>query len=510
MPENSPIRDYVAVLDIGSNAVRLVVYDGMNRAPVKIHNERNVCSLGADLGTTGRLSPEGVEKALQSIGRFAALITAMKIKNVRAVATAALRDAEDGPDFIAQVHKKFGLKIEVVEGAEEARLSAIGVMMNGLGSTGAQAPDLSAAPGRRGGIIGDFGGGSLELIVVDNNRVKHKQSLPIGSHRLHATKGHAARCALIDAQLDTVSFLPKCTGADFYALGGSWRSMAKTHMRMVDHPLKVMDQYTMIGPDALAFSKLLSQQSVASLEKTAGLSKKRVQDMGVAALAMERLLARLQPARLIFSATGLREGVIYDALPPAQQRQDALISSCRKIALKISRFDDLKSFKTMADWMMPLFKGQDSGFFRHLEAACLLSDTGWFEHEDYQAIHAFDRILLLPFYGVDHPGRAFLALANYVRYAGSGLENVARTTRKMLTEEGITLAITAGLAMRVGYLLSGGALSLLKDATFDVSADTLTLVLKKKSIGLHADVITEALQDLAEMMGRRGAVSVVA
>jgi len=493
MPENSPIRDYVAVLDIGSNAVRLVVYDGMNRAPVKIHNERNVCSLGADLGTTGRLSPEGVEKALQSIGRFAALITAMKIKNVRAVATAALRDAEDGSDFIAQVHKKFGLKIEVVEGAEEARLSAIGVMMNGLGSKG---------------IIGDFGGGSLELIVVDNNRVKHKQSLPIGSHRLHATKGYDVRAALIDAQLDTVAFLPKCTGADFYALGGSWRSMAKTHMRMVDHPLKVMDQYTMMGPDALAFSKLLSQQSVASLEKTAGLSKKRVQDMGVAALAMERLLARLQPARLIFSATGLREGVIYDALPPAQQRQDALISSCRKIALKISRFDDLKSFKTMADWMMPLFKGQDSGFFRHLEAACLLSDTGWFEHEDYQAIHAFDRILLLPFYGVDHPGRAFLALANYVRYAGSGLENVARTTRKMLTEEGITLAITAGLAMRVGYLLSGGALSLLRDAAFDVTPDTVTLVLKKKSIGLHADVITEALQDLADMMGRRGVVSV--
>src|SRR5690606_29027891 len=153
----------------------------------------------------------------------------------------------------------------------------------------------------------------------------------------------------------------------------------------------------------------------------------------------------LQPQRVIFSATGLREGVIYDGLPPAVQKQDALIASCRKIALKISRFDDVKAFKTMSDWMQGLFKGQDAGFFRYLEAACLLSDTGWFEHEDYQAIHAFDRILLLPFYGVDHTGRAFLALSNYVRYAGEGLENVVRTSRKMLTEEGITLAITAGL-----------------------------------------------------------------
>lgn len=492
MTKPAPIRDYVAVLDIGSNAVRLVVYDGMNRAPVKIHNERNICSLGADLGKTGRLHPEGVEKALQSIGRFAALIAAMKIKRVHAVATAALRDAADGPDFIQAVQKNFGLKITVVEGAEEARLSAIGVMMNGLGTKG---------------IIGDFGGGSLELIVVENNRVKHKQSLPIGSHRLHATKDMAARVALIDAQLDTVPFLQKYPAADLYALGGSWRSMGKTHIRMADHPLKVMDQYTIEGGEAQKFSALMAQQSLASLEKTAGLSPKRVADMGVAALAMERLLLRLQPQRVIFSATGLREGVIYDGLPPAVQKQDALIASCRKIALKISRFDDVKAFKTMSDWMQVLFKGQDAGFFRHLEAASLLSDTGWFEHEDYQAIHAFDRILLLPFYGVDHTGRAFLALSNYVRYAGEGLESVVRTSRKMLTEEGITLAITAGLAMRVGYLLSGGALSLLKDSFFDVTADRLTLVLKKRAIGLHADVITEALQDLADMMGKQANVA---
>lgn len=492
MTQSSPVRDYVAVLDIGSNAVRLVVYDGMNRVPVKIHNERNICSLGRDLGKTGRLSPEGVEKALQSIGRFAALIAAMKIKKTVAVATAALRDAADGPDFIQTVHQNYGLKIQVIDGEEEARLSAIGVMMNGLGTRG---------------VIGDFGGGSLELIVVDNNRVKHKQSLPIGSHRLHATKGRQARIDLIDAQLDTVSFLDKYPATDLYALGGSWRSMGKTHIRMADHPLKVMDQYTIEGPDALKFSGLISQQSAASLEKTAGLSKKRVEDMGVAALAMERLLLRLKPQRVIFSATGLREGVIYDRLPAAVQKQDALIASCRKVALKISRFDDVKAFKTMSDWMAPLFAGRDAGFFRHLEAASLLSDTGWFEHEDYQAIHAYDRILLLPFYGVDHTGRAFLALANYVRYAGEGLESVVRTSRKMLTEEGIALAITAGLAMRVGYLLSGGALSLLKDSFFDVTPDAVTLVLKKRAIGLHADVITEALQDLAEMMGKQAAVA---
>ncbi|MFN7114846.1 MAG: Ppx/GppA family phosphatase [Alphaproteobacteria bacterium] len=487
MPEAASTRDYVAVLDIGSNAVRLVVYDGMNRIPVKIHNERDLCSLGADLGKTGRLNAEGVEKAMQSIARFAALIGAMKIGTVMAVATAALRDAADGPDFIAAVQKKYGLKIRVIDGEEEARLSAIGVMMNGLGSRG---------------MIGDFGGGSLEIIHVENNRVKHKQSLPVGSHRLHAAEDRTAQRALVEAQLAKADFITKGAGGDFYALGGSWRAMAKTHIRMTDHPLKVMDQYTLTGAQALEFAQLMAQQSVASLEKTAGLSKKRVQDMGAAALALACVLEKMQPARVIFSATGLREGAIYDALPPAVQKQDALIASCRKVALKISRFDDVKSFARMAAWLSPLFAGQETAFFRHLEAACLLSDTGWFEHEDYQALHAFERILLLPLYGIDHTGRAFLALANYVRYGGTGIEDAARTARKILTEDGITLAIVAGLGMRVAYLLTGGALSLLAGSRLEMTEDQVVLHLGQKSAGLHAAVIDEAMKDLAEMLGR--------
>ncbi|MDY0009145.1 MAG: Ppx/GppA phosphatase family protein [Bdellovibrionales bacterium] len=487
MPEATPTRDYVAVLDIGSNAVRLVVFDGMNRVPVKIHNERDLCGLGADLGKTGRLNADGVEHAMQSIGRFAALIEAMKIKHVMAVATAALRDAADGPDFIAAVQKKFGLTIRVIDGEEEARLSAIGVMMNGLGTRG---------------IIGDFGGGSLELIQVNNHTVEQKQSLPIGSLRLQAAGSRDAQLALIETHLSKADFITAWTGGDFYVLGGSWRAMAKLHIRMTGHPLKVMDQYSMSGEKALAFARMIAAQSVEDLEKSSGLSKKRVQDMGPAALAMAAVLEKMQPARVIFSATGLREGAIYDALPPALQRQDALTASCRKVALKISRFHDVKSFTLMSEWMAPLFAMQHDSFTELLESACLLSDTGWFEHEDYQALHAFERILLLPLYGVDHTGRAFLALANYVRYGGTGDDEVADSARHILTRGSVTLAIVAGLGMRVAYLLTGGALSLLKDTELAVTEDQVILRLSGKSAGLHAAVIDDAMKDLAEMLGR--------
>ncbi len=484
-------KGYVAVLDIGSNAVRLVVYDGFNRAPVKIHNERNLCSLGSDLSTTGRLNPEGVEKALDSIGRFSGLLDAMKIKTVKAVATAALRDAEDGPDFIARVEKDFGLKIHIVEGNEEARLSAQGVMMNGLGADG---------------IIGDYGGGSLELIAVEKGVVKGKASLPLGSHRMLAIKTRDLRIKHADELLETISFLKKYKGGDFYALGGAWRSMARAHMHMAKHPLHVLDHYTIDAKRAVEFSGLISKQSPISLERTVGFSKKRVKDMAVAALVLERLFDKIRPSRIVFSGTGLREGLLFDGLPPAVRRQDALVASCAKIAVKISRFDDLKGFDTLFRWMEPLFAGQGDGFSRLLQSSCLLSDAGWFEHEDYKAENAFQRLLVLPYYGVDHGGRAFLALSQYVRYAGDDLPDVTKPAQKILGAEGIEAAVVTGLAQRMAYLLTGGALSLLSHCKLKVTPKNVILKLDRSANVLNAEVVGEALEDLARAMKREAVV----
>lgn len=479
-------KKYVAVLDIGSNAVRLVVYDGFNRAPVKIHNERNLCSLGADLATTGKLSPDGVEKAMDSISRFSALLEAMKIRDVRAVATAALRDAADGPAFIARVEKEFGLKIHVVDGEEEARLSAQGVMMNGLGEDG---------------LIGDYGGGSLELIWVEKGRVKEKASLPLGSHRLQVLRGREARIEHTDALLDSVSFLKKCKNRDFYALGGAWRSMARAHMKMVKHPLHVLDHYTIPAKKAAEFAGLIARQSTASLERTAGFSKKRAKDMGVAALVMERIFDKIHPSRLVFSGTGLREGLLYDNLSASVRQQDPLVASCAKVALKISRFSDVKSFHALSSWLEPLFAKESAQTQRLVTASCFLSDTGWFEHEDYQAPHAFERLLVMPYYGVDHAGRAFLALSQHARYAGPELPEETKGAQKILGEDGIRLALAAGLAQRMGYLLSGGALSLLKHSTLKLSPKTLTLKLDRSANALNADVVGEAVEELAAVLG---------
>lgn len=498
MLDRKAARNYVAILDIGSNAVRLVIYDGLNRAPFKIHNERRICSLGSDLGTTGRLSPEGVKKAMDAIRRFSGLLEAMKVRRVHALATAALRDASDGKDFIERVKKEFGLTIRVIDGDEEARLSALGVMMNGLGSQG---------------LIGDFGGGSLELIYVDKGVLKNKVSLPLGSHRLQVVKGREARIKMIDDMLDATGFLAQLKGCDFYALGGAWRSMAKAHMRLVSHPLLVLDHYEVEGKKAHDYADLMSRQSTASLERTVGMSKKRVKDMGAAALVLERIFAKIKPGRLVFSATGLREGALYDLLKPPVRQQDALIASCRKIAGTISRFEDIEAFNILSRWMEPLFAGQSPHFLRLVEASCLLSDASWFEHEDYQAPHAFQRVLVLPFYGIDHPGRVFLALSQFVRYKGYLRRNARGSGRditfaaqKIVAPQDIEAALIVGLAQRLGYLLTGGALTLLRHTELKITPKYLTLKLKGRADTLSADSIDDVLRDLAQALGREAAI----
>jgi exopolyphosphatase/guanosine-5'-triphosphate,3'-diphosphate pyrophosphatase len=279
--------------------------------------------------------------------------------------------------------------------------------------------------------------------------------------------------------------------------------MATAHIHMKGHPLRLLDHYQVPGKKAAEFAALISRQSIASLEKMAGVSKKRVKDMGVAALTMEILFEKIRPKQLIFSGTGLREGLLFDQLTPAVQRQDALIASSAKVALKISRFDDLKAFKILSAWIAPLFSNQNEEFSRLLEASCLLSDASWFEHEDYQAEHAFQRLLVMPFYGIDHAGRAFLALSQYVRYKGRHeFDHVTKPAQKLLDDQMIDQAVVAGLAQHIGYLLTGGALSLLRQTELKMTPKQLILELKDKSGMLNADVVREALEELAKKLAR--------
>jgi exopolyphosphatase/guanosine-5'-triphosphate,3'-diphosphate pyrophosphatase len=488
----------VAVIDIGSNAVRFVVYHDLCRVPVQLHNERNICGLGKTLNKTGKLNPDGVTAALDSIARFAALISAMKIKTVLAVATAALREAEDGPWFVETVRERFGLDINVISGEEEARLSALGVVAN---------------HGAVDGLIGDFGGGSLELIGIEKGRIKTQNTLPVGALRILSHDTTAARLDYIDQHLKTLD-LSKFRGQSFYVLGGAWRSLARAHIFMEKYPIQVLDNYRLNVDEAIEFTTLIARQNTKSLERMAGLPQRRVRDMPAAALVLKRVLETAQPSKLVFSGTGLREGLLYDQLSSGIKQKDPLISACREIGRETSRFSTEKELLSLAKWIQPLFPDPDAPLVKTLQAASLLSDVGWFEHEDHRPRHAYLRILNMPLYGMSHRRRAILALAVFVRHKGylrtlgRGKPELTEAAQKMVNRAERDEAVLIGLAMRLAYTLTGGALTLLKHGEISVTDTDLNLTLTGRHTGIKGEVVQDLLNQIAALTGHAAHITV--
>ncbi len=484
---------HVAIIDIGSNAVRLVIYDGLTRAPVRLHTERAICNLGADLAATGALNPSAAAHALETLQRFAGLAAAMGLTQVRAVATAALRDASDGRAFIERVRGACGLEIDLLDGEEEARLSALGVLGGGVGG------DC---------VIGDYGGGSLELIVVRGGEVRHKHSFPLGSHRLLAEKTREARVKTIETLLAQAEFLKDCEGLDFYAMGGAWRTMAKAHMRLREHPLQLLDHYCLEGRKAAAFARYVAGRNHGRIEKLSGLSGKRLGDMAVSALTMEILFRKIRPARLFFSGTGLREGLLFEQLDAAALKEDALIAGAARIGAKTGRFGDAAPLEALHRWLAPIFAGEGAEVARLLHAGCLLSDIAWLDPEDEQAEQAFRRVAVLPLYGIDHPGRAFLALSQYVRHRGRLDGDLTAPLRQLLDNRRTAQAVAVGLAQRLAYMLTGGTLELLEQIKLEATTRKLVLLLEGPVAALNAAPVEEAMERLADVL-KKDAVVVV-
>ncbi|HYD32602.1 MAG TPA: Ppx/GppA family phosphatase [Azospirillaceae bacterium] len=478
--------DRVAVIDIGSNSIRLVVYDALTRAPFPIFNEKIMCGLGRTVERTGHLNPDGVKLALANLERFGHLVRGMHVARVDVLATAAVRDADDGPAFVAEVERRTGLTVRVISGEEEARLSAQGV--------------LSGTPGADG-LMGDLGGGSLELVGLERGVIGPQVTLPLGPFRLIDAAGgrQAAAVKIIDQHLEKLSWLAGHRGRAFFPVGGNWRALAKLHMEHVRHPLHVIHHYEIAGPMARDFAALVARQSKGSLDRMGGGSRRRNDTLPFAALVMERLIRMVQPSSVVFSAYGLREGHLFDLLSPEEQRHDPLIASCEELAARQGRFG---TAEILVSWTAGLFGGEDQGAACLRHAACLLSDLGWVEHPDYRAEHAFLRILRLPFAGLDHAERAFLALALHTRYGGRLDDGLTAPARGLVREGQAIKANILGLALRLAHTLTGGVMTLLQRTSLRLDEDRLILVLPEDEASLKGEMVERRLESLAKALSR--------
>jgi exopolyphosphatase/guanosine-5'-triphosphate,3'-diphosphate pyrophosphatase len=430
-----PHEGKVGIIDIGSNSVRLVVYDALKRSPLPLFNEKVMCGLGKNLAQRGTLNPEGVEEARKCIARFLTISEMMDVAQLNVVATAAIRDASDGAQFVRELEKQHGLNIEVISGEQEAKLAAQGVM--------------SSFPQPRG-LAGDLGGASMELVAIDRNSIDEHQTLPIGPLRFVGENGRPDPKKLSE-ELDKVSWLGR--GFDnFYAVGGSFRALAKIHMTLNDYPLPILHHYQVSATEFVPLLANIAGMAEAQVAQLPGSSDKRAELLPAAAKILHDVLVRAKVKQVIFSASGIREGYLFQRLSPYRRNDDPLVATSADLALQNDRVSGYA--KELFGWMAPLFPKEEESLRRLRFSACILSELAWSIHPEFRAEWAFDRVLRSAITGLTHQERVMVATACYFRY--SSKMRMQSPILTLMDERREQWSRVVGLAANLAYQLSGG------------------------------------------------------
>lgn len=469
-------RHPLSVIDIGSNSIRVVVYEGIARSPTILFNEKMLAGLGRGLVSTGRLDADAVLRAMEEFRRFRALSEQAGAETMHVIATAAAREAENGMDFIHRAEDVLGVPIRVLSGREEAHYSAMGVI---------------SAFHHADGIAGDLGGGSLELVDVRNQQIGDGITLPLGSLRLQDMSRNAPTAATRIARLELqrARLLKDGRGRTFYCIGGTWRNLARLHMNMTDYPLKVMHHYEIDVGGSDAFLRQVARGELGDIAGIDRISKKRRALLPYGATVLREIVRSMKPARIVVSALGVREGFLYSLLDEAVRGHDPLLSAAEELAVLRSR--SVVHARELAAWTGEAFAAfgieetQDDARLR--QAACLLADIGWRAHPEYRGTQSLNIIAHASFIGVDHPGRAFLGLVNLFRHEGIDEDDISPVMKSLATPRNLERARILGALLRVVYLFSASMPGLMPRLKWRQEERGLALVVPKS----HADLMGE-------------------
>jgi exopolyphosphatase/guanosine-5'-triphosphate,3'-diphosphate pyrophosphatase len=487
----------ISIVDIGSNSIRLVIYEGLNRAPTMLFNEKVMCGLGKGLAQTGRMDEDSVRRALAALHRFKALAHQARARTMYVIATAAAREATNGPDFIHQAEMILGHKVRVLSGEEEAQFSALGII------SGYHHVD---------GIAGDLGGGSLELIDIKGRAFGKGLTTPLGGLRLSEASGGSLSKAANQARkhLKSVDFLKDGAGRTFYAVGGTWRSLARLHMELRKYPLHMVQDYCLGLDDAMAFLEGVIRNKDQKEPAYQAVSRSRRSLLGFGAIAMHEVLAVMKPANVSFSVQGVREGYLYSLLSEAEKRLDPLLTAAGEIAVLRARSPE--HARELARWtgaMLPYFGViETEEEARYRQAACLLADISWRAHPDYRGLQALNIIAHSAFVGITHPGRAFIALANYYRFEGPNDDGTTGSLATIATSRLLDLAKLLGGLLRVVYLFSASMPGIVGQLKFERPKNPgsdldLEFVVPPECRDFAGERLDGRLQQLARLTGKK-------
>jgi len=481
----------VGVVDIGSNSVRLVVYEGLVRSPTVLFNEKILCGLGKGVVKTGRLNEAGAELAVRTLARFRTLCRQLGVVTLHVVATAAAREAQNGAAFIARAEQEIGVPIHVLSGAEEATFAAYGVL---------------SSFHKPNGIVGDFGGGSLELVPVNPHGIGEGISLKIGGLRLRdMAESDIARAATITRHhLRQATLLKQAKGQVFYAVGGTWRNLAKLHMSVKHYPLPIMHHYALNPKELTGFLQRIVKGNVNSLRGIDSISKNRRGLLPYGATVLKELIHGMQPSYIVFSGAGMREGYLYAQLPKECQSEDALLAAAKEMAILRARAPE--HAHELIDWTAQAFAAleikETENERRTREAACYLSDIAWRISPDYRGVEAANQIAFGLYNGIDHPGRIFAALAIFFRNQGLVDDTHAPPIIALASPHERHQARLLGAIMRISNLFCASTSGILPKLQWRRMGKSLTLEVPQAYQTLIGERSLGRLQQLAKLTGQ--------
>ena len=488
-------RGPVAIVDIGSNSVRLVVYEAPTRIAATLQNEKSICAIGREMVTTGRLHPQGVTDALAALARFRVIADGLGVDAREAVATAAARDASNGADFIARAERAWGGPITVLAGQDEARIAAEGVI--------AGTPDAE-------GLAADLGGGSLDMVPVKGGRTGIAHTLPFGPLRLmDQSKGDPDKARdIVDKGLKALPSLKEAglSAPALYAVGGIWRSLARVDMEEQNYPLHVLQHYTIPRGRALRLCRLLAGLSKDSVRKIKVVSRRRAESLPYGAVVLERLLEAGDIKDVVISAYGLREGLLFQRLSAEERAKDPLVAFARAANGRNARV--AAHAQEMLDWTRPLFEGESAAEARIREASAFFSDVAWRRHPDDRAVGAFGQVLTAPFAGASHRARAIVAASVFHRYSGDEEVPQAIALAGLLDKDDQKRALALGLAWRFAFSLSASASGELAQYGLRLTPAKIVLEVPARREAIAGEPVQKRLGALADMLGRKGEILV--
>ncbi len=479
----------VGIIDIGSNSVRLVVFTGARRSPALLFNEKVMAGLGRSLVETGAIDKAAMEAAKTALARFAWLAREMGVDRLRTVATAAVRDATNGAELL-DAATALGLDPEVLTGEEEATAAGLGV--------------LSAIPDADG-IVGDLGGGSLELVRVVAGTVTDRASFPLGVLRLAAIreKGKGQLDRHVARLMTDAGWTGRGKGLPLYTVGGSWRALAQLDMHLTGYPLPVIHGYAMPNEEIARLGRTLAHIERSKLKAITNLSSARLPTLSDAASLLSSLVRKLGCTGTVASAHGLREGLLFARLGDVERREDPLIAAAREEGQRLGRFPEHGDL--LDAWIAPLFVAETDDLARLRHAACLLADVGWAANPEFRAERGVEIALHGNWVAIDARGRALIAQALWTSLGG-GTDSPDPLGRLAPHDE-LALAVRWGLAMRLGQRLSGGVAGPLQRTRLSLEEAKLVLVRSAEDAPLYGEAVERRHKALANVLGRGAAVA---